>query len=117
MTSEDDKIKSITRLCLNALEDASNTGQEVDIDDSGESKASNKTRFIVEDTAVDDFWWNNQLIRLRSWSATLGVFARGHASLHHRLRYEPELVDTIYQLLVSIFVNLRPGQSYLTFGR
>ena len=55
------------------------------------------------------FWFEKQLFRLRSWCASLGVFAVGHASLHHRLRHNPDFEELLCRMLDSIHFNLEEG--------
>lgn len=63
---------------------------------------------------LDEFWFDNQVLRFRSWCATLGVNARGHDSLEHRLRYSPEIEAVIFQLLTAIKIGLQDGKQVIS---
>lgn len=51
-------------------------------------------------------WAQEQQARFRMWAANLGVFARGQASVDHRLRDSSELQDLVLQLLDALYANL-----------
>jgi hypothetical protein len=59
----------------------------------------------------EDEWTEDQLARFNIWAANLGVFARGHASADHRLRYGDEVRNLMLQLLEALCNNLQ----YSTF--
>jgi hypothetical protein len=65
-----------------------------------------------------DVWAENQQARLQLWAATLGVVARGHLSLAHRLSFNEEVSDILIQLLKGLHASLellRTFQSHSVF--
>lgn len=89
------QVADTTRYCLQLLQD-------------GNSRLKD-----VED--IDEQWCDTQAMRMRSWCASLGVFATGHASLQHRLRYVPEIEASILQLLEAVKWNLAKGSVFSRF--
>jgi hypothetical protein len=51
-------------------------------------------------------WTEDQLARFKIWSASLGVFDSGHASIDYRLRDHPEVLNLVTQQLGVLRVNL-----------
>lgn len=66
-------------------------------------------------------WAEEQQARFRLWAANLGVFAKGQASIDHRLRDSSELQDLVLQLLDALCANLhickRPSSSDDSSGK
>ena len=51
-------------------------------------------------------WTEDQIARFKIWSASLGVFENGHASIDYRLRDHPEVLNLDTQQLDVLKVNL-----------
>ena len=51
-------------------------------------------------------WTEDQLARFKIWSASLGVFESGHASIDYRLRDHPDVLNLVTQQLDVLRVNL-----------
>ncbi|KAJ5770965.1 uncharacterized protein N7511_003016 [Penicillium nucicola] len=55
----------------------------------------------------------DQLARFSLWTANIGVFATGRASLDHRLRAAPEVHEVIIDLLEVLNDRIQEGYAYL----
>ena len=51
-------------------------------------------------------WTEDQLARFKIWSASLGVFEMGHASIEYRLRDHPDVLKLVTSQLNVLRVNL-----------
>jgi hypothetical protein len=54
----------------------------------------------------------DQVARLSTWAAGIGIFAPGRASMDHRLRYAPEVQSVVTGLLESLHYRIRACRSY-----
>jgi hypothetical protein len=51
-------------------------------------------------------WSEDQLARFNMWTASIGVFHYGHASIHYRLRDHPDVLNLVTQQLDVLKINL-----------
>jgi hypothetical protein len=51
-------------------------------------------------------WSEDQLARFNIWTANLGVFENGHASVDYRLRDHPDVLNLVIQQLDVLKINL-----------
>ncbi|KAE8448457.1 hypothetical protein EG329_009522 [Mollisiaceae sp. DMI_Dod_QoI] len=54
----------------------------------------------------EDGWAEDQQRRFNVWASSIGVFARGHISLDHRLRDAPDILELIMQQVAVLKGNL-----------
>ncbi|KAL6814869.1 hypothetical protein J3E69DRAFT_346210 [Trichoderma sp. SZMC 28015] len=60
----------------------------------------------------------DQVARLSTWAASIGVFSPGRASIDHRLRYAPEVQSVVTGLLESLDFRIRACSDVLdTLGK
>ncbi|EHK22656.1 uncharacterized protein TRIVIDRAFT_60500 [Trichoderma virens Gv29-8] len=59
----------------------------------------------------------DQMARLSTWTAGIGVFAPGRASIDHRLRYAPEVQSAVTGLLESLDYRIRACSDVLDEGK
>ena len=69
---------------------------------------SGTTSDLIQRVPYDkEIWAEEQLSRFNVWTANLGVFALGHASVGHRLRDHPETYNLMSQFLEALRANLQ----------
>lgn len=61
-------------------------------------------------TCIDELNGEEQRARFSIWSANIGVFAKGHASLDYRLRESLDARKLMLDLLKSLMSFLRRGK-------
>ena len=54
----------------------------------------------------EELWAEDQMTRFNIWTANLGVFALGYASVEHRLRDHSEIYNLMLQFLDALHANL-----------
>ncbi|QYT02896.1 hypothetical protein H0G86_009879 [Trichoderma simmonsii] len=60
----------------------------------------------------------DQVARLSTWAASIGIFSPGRASIDHRLRYAPEVQSVVTGLLESLDFRIRACSDVLdTLGK